>query len=354
MPILLMKSLPYSVQEIAIWRESKQMNSNASIAIKRRTELKYQPIYLDSIRVDSVLDFDLYLKVGGQLVLYRSENLAFTDKTRQKLIANSVDRLYISIDNRPNYQRYIEKNLPQILDDPAIPEEKKSGILYETSTGLVQDILANPTYGENIRRSEEVVSTTVNYILKGRDAFLSLMKITSIDYYTYTHSVNVCTFSIALAQQLGFKDQKFLNELGVGALLHDIGKSKISDRILHKRSALTPIEFEIMKKHPVWGVEILKETGVIPEASYYPVLQHHERGDGRGYPHGLTLDELHVYSKMVAIADSFDAMTTRRVYQPAMDTFPTLKIMFSLKGAYDEQLLRAFAELMSPTGLLDT
>jgi putative nucleotidyltransferase with HDIG domain len=156
-----------------------------------------------------------------------------------------------------------------------------------------------------------------------------------------------------LAQQMGIKDEQFMHELGVGALLHDIGKSRISERILNKRSTLTPIEFEIMKKHPKWGVEILSETNVVAESVYYPVLQHHERGDRRGYPDGLSLDEMHVYSKIVAIADSFDAMTTQRVYQKAMETFPALRIMFGLRGAYDEQLLRNFVELMGPTGLLE-
>ena len=324
-----------------------------STALRQRTQQKFEPIYLDSLRIDSVLDFDLYLRVGGQLVLYRSANLPFTEKTRQKLIENKVDRLYIPMESRKQYQRYIEKNLRYILNDPEVPEEKKSSILYETSTALVRDVLANPTFGENIHRSQDLVASTVAYILRGREAFLNLLKITSFDYYTYTHSVNVCTFSIALAQQLGFNDEQFLNELGIGALLHDVGKSRISERILNKRSALTPIEFEIMKKHPVWGVEILQATGVVPEAAHYPVLQHHERGDRRGYPQGLSLDEMHLYSRIVAIADSFDAMTTNRVYQKAMDTFPALKVMFSLRGAYDEELLRAFTILMGPTGLAD-
>jgi len=311
------------------------------------------PVYLESIRVDSVLDFDLYIEVNKQLVLYRSSDLSFTERTRQKLVENSVDRLYVAPENRQKYQKYIEKNLDKILLDPAIEETRKAGILYETSTSLVKDVLSNPTYGENIQRSQEMVANTVEYILKGREAFLNLLKITSFDYYTYSHSVNSCTFAVALAQQLGFKDEEFLYELGVGALLHDVGKSKISDRILNKRTALTPIEFEIMKKHPKWGVEILEETNLIPTASYYPVLQHHERGDRRGYPVGMSLDEMHVYSKIVAIVDSFDAMTTERVYQRAMETFPALKIMFSLRGAYDEQVLRAFVELMGPSGMVD-
>lgn len=323
----------------------------ASTAIKNRTEQKHMAIHLDSIRVDSVLDFDLFINVGGNLVLYRSADLPFTEKTRAKLLENKVDRLYVTNENRPKYQCYIEKNLPKILKDPAIQEEKKAGILYDTSTNLVKDVLDNPTYGENIQRSKDLVGNTVDYILQGREAFLNLMAITSFDYYTFTHSVNVCTFSIALAQQMGFDDEGFLHELGVGALLHDVGKSKISDRILNKRSALNPIEFEIMRKHPKWGVEILTETDQISATSYYPILQHHERGDRSGYPSGLDLSEMHIYSKIVSIADCFDAMTTERVYQRAIETFPALRIMLSLKTHFDETALRAFVELMGPTGL---
>ena len=181
-------------------------------------------VHLDSIRVDSILDFDLYINVNNTLVLYRAADLPFTDRTRQKLLDNKVDRLYITAENKPKYQRYIEKNLPRILNDPKIQEERKAGILYETSADLVKTVLANPTYGENIKRSKDMVANTVNYILRGRESFLNLMTITSFDYYTYTHSVNVCTFSIALAQQMGFADEQFLHELGVGALLHDVGK----------------------------------------------------------------------------------------------------------------------------------
>ncbi len=325
----------------------------SSTLIKARTDQKYIPIFLDSLRVDSVLDFDLYIKINTELVLYRSANLPFTDRTRQKLMDNRVDKLFVTAESKRKYQLYIEQNLNKILVDPSVEPVKKAGILYDTSTNLVKDVLANPTYGENIQRSKDLVENTVNYILTGRDTFQGLMQITSFDYYTYTHSVNVCTFSIALAIQCGLKDGQFLHELGVGALLHDVGKAKISERILNKRGALTPIEFEILKKHPKWGVEILGETNLIDTSCYYPVLQHHERGDRRGYPSGLSLDEMHVYSKIVAIADSFDAMTTERVYQHAMDTYPALKLMFSLKGAYDEPLLRAFVELMGPTALAD-
>jgi len=315
------------------------------------TETKYLPIYLESLRVDTILNFDLYIKISGEMVLYRSADLPFTERTRQKLLDNKVSRLYVNSKAKAKYQKYIEQNLDKILLDKEIPEEKKAGILYETSKSLMKDVLENPQYGENIQRSKTMVENQVGFILRGQEAFHSLLRISSFDYYTYTHSVNVCTFAIALAQQLGRKDEQYLHDLGIGALLHDVGKSKISERILNKRTALSPMEFEIMKKHPKWGVEILTSTDMIEAASYYPVLQHHERGSKSGYPNGLGLDEMHEFSRIVAVVDTFDAMTTQRVYQGAMETFPALKVMFALKGDYDEEMLRAFAELMGPTGL---
>lgn len=321
--------------------------------LKPKTEEKHFAILLDSLRIDTVLDFDLHLMVNGSLVLYRSADLPFGEDNRQKLLENRVERLFVSGENRAKYQKYIENNLGNILDDPKVEEEQKAIILYETSTNLVKDVLANPTYGENIQRSKNLVTNQVEYSLKGRESFLNMLRTASFDYYLYTHSVNVCTFSIALAQQMGQTDKKFLSELGLGSLLHDVGKSKISERILYKKTALNKIEFEIMKKHPQWGVDILSQSNVIPRAAYYPVLQHHERGDCSGYPDGLSLDEMHVYSKIVAIADCFDAMTTERVYQKAMATYPALKLMLSMKKAFDEECLRYFVALMGPQGMED-
>ncbi len=312
---------------------------------------RYLPIYLETLRVDTVLEFDLFIKIGKDMVLYRSSDLPFTEKTLHKLLENNVSHLFVNYKSKGKYQTYIEKNLDKILEDRNIPEDKKAGILYETSQTLMQDVLENPEYGENIKRSQDLVGNTVGYILRGQAAFRNLLTISSFDYYTYTHSVNVCTFAVALAQQLGHKDEEYLNELGIGALLHDVGKSKISERILNKRSSLSTMEYELMKKHPKMGVEILAQTDMISAGSYYPVLQHHERGGKKGYPNNLDLHEMHEYSRIVAVVDTFDAMTTARVYQKAMETFPTLKIMFSLRDEFDEKILEAFATLMGPDGL---
>jgi HD-GYP domain-containing protein (c-di-GMP phosphodiesterase class II) len=308
----------------------------------------FLPIYLETLRLDTILDFDLYIRIANEPVLYRSRNLPFTEKSKNKLLESNVNRLYIKPSERRNYQRYIEQNLNIIIEDKLIPESKKAGIIYETSKSLMRDVLANPTLGDNIRRSKDMISNTVEYILRGREAFLNLLKITSFDYYTYTHSVNVCTFTIALAQRLGITDRKTLGEIGVGALLHDVGKVKIPTRIINKRSSLNAAEFNIMKKHPGFGNDLLKETNLLVEDSYIPVMQHHERLDGSGYPRGFLENEIHDYGKIIMIADVFDALTTRRVYQEAMDTYPALKIMYEMKGKFDPRYLREFTVIMGP------
>ncbi len=309
---------------------------------------KFLPIYLDSLLVDTILDFDLYLKVGREIMLYRSKRLPFSEESRQKLLDNNVHILFVGSDSRKAYQQYIETNLGDIIQDPTIEEEKKAGIIYDTSKALVKDVLANPELGENIQRSKDMVANQVGYILKGRQAFLNLMKITSFDYYTYTHSVNVCTFAVALAHQIGLSDRKALHDLGLGALLHDVGKSRISERILNKKAPLNRAEISIVRKHPTWGMEILNETDILNDDAYYPVIQHHERLDGSGYPNELGEKEIHPYGKIIAVCDVFDALTTRRVYQDALATYNALKTMFESKEEFDPNILEAFVHLMGP------
>jgi putative nucleotidyltransferase with HDIG domain len=310
----------------------------------------FLPIYLESLIVDTVLDFDLFIRLGRDMALYRSRRLPFTEQTRLKLIDNRVQVLFVAAAARREYQQYIEGNLASIVQDPKIQENRKASIVYEASKALVKDVLANPGLGENIQRSKNMVSSQVSYILRGRQAFLNLMKISSYDYYTYTHSVNVCTFAVALANQLGMRDRKELWVLGLGALLHDVGKSRISERILNKSAPLNRAEFEIVKKHPVWGQEILKETDLIAEDSYFAVLQHHERVDGSGYPNGLPSDDIHPFGKIVAVCDVFDALTTRRVYQDAMNTYKAFREMYNERHRFDPAILEEFTRLMGPDG----
>jgi putative nucleotidyltransferase with HDIG domain len=170
----------------------------------------------------------------------------------------------------------------------------------------------------------------------------------SFDYSTYTHSINVWALSLALGQQVGIRDPKELKVLGTGALLHDIGKTRIADSILNKMGPLTAAEKNLIRKHPEWGYDIVKDTDLIEPDSYYPIVQHHERENRSGYPRGVAGKEIHFYGKIAAISDVFDAMTTKRVYRSEIDAYPALKIMFADEGAFDSDLLEQFARMLVP------
>jgi len=307
---------------------------------------KYMVIPLDSLRLESILDFSLYISARGKIVLYRSGDLPFTVKEKTRLLDNRVDKVYIDTVDQNKYFRYIEQNLKDIIKDTNIPTEKKAEVVYNTSKKLMIDVLQDPRSGENIKRSQELVNNTLEFILKDKTSFKHILAITSYDYYTYTHSVNVSMFAIALAEKLGIFDQKTLYELGVGALLHDVGKSKIDDSIINKNGRLTEEEFEEIKKHPVYGEEILKETDLISPRSYMVVKQHHEKMDGSGYPYGIQGNDIDEFGKITCICDVFDALTTKRSYKPAIGSFPALKMMKEMPKHFDEYFFNTFVLLM--------
>jgi len=309
-------------------------------------EDEYFPIQLDSIRVDSLLNFELYMKMRNEYVLYRAADLQFSERTRQDLLSNNVHTLFLKREARRPYLRYVEKHMPDVLRDAKLPEERKAQLVYDVSTNLLTEILEDPTSSENIRRATAVASHTVSFVLSGKDAFRHLVAITSYDYYTYTHSVNVCLYTVALADALGHRSQQELNIIGVGALLHDIGKSRIDTTILNKHGPLTREEYEIMKRHPEWGVAILKETSLIPEVSYEVVKHHHEKSDGRGYPDRLKEPDIHPYARMASIADVFDALTTRRSYKGALKSYSALQLMGRMRNTFDRDYYKTFVQLM--------
>jgi HD-GYP domain-containing protein (c-di-GMP phosphodiesterase class II) len=161
------------------------------------------------------------------------------------------------------------------------------------------------------------------------------------DPYTRGHSERVSRFSVATAQALGLAEVE-IERIRVSALLHDVGKIGIDDRILKKPAALTDEEFEIMKTHPQKGFKIMSQIPAMRD--FLPgMYMHHEMINGQGYPQGLKGDELPMQARIVSVADTFDAMTTERPYQRAMDLEAALTRLKSFIGTrYDARVVAAF------------
>ncbi len=137
------------------------------------------------------------------------------------------------------------------------------------------------------------------------------------DRLTHNHSKQVHDYAVAIAEGLGM-DPLEINRLGTCALLHDIGKIGISDEILNKKEALTDKEWEIIKSHPVLGAAIVSHSSQLSPC-VQGILHHHEKYNGEGYPDGLKGEEIPLESRILAIADSFAAMTSVRTYSPTLN-----------------------------------
>lgn len=312
-------------------------------------ETSYFPVHVASLRIDSVIGFDLYFRPGPDqpMVLYAERHIPFTEEKRARLATGHVSVLYIDSLQEDHYHRYLERNLPQILADPAIPVQDKTDILYSSAQGAVKEILENPENPAAFQRSQEIVTDTVHFIFNEQTAFHEFVRATSYDYFTYTHSVNVCVFGLALAIRAGFTEPEFLHDFGNGLLMHDIGKCRVDPRILNAPGKLTNDQWVKLKQHPIYGQEILSRTGHGGPVALEVVRHHHERLDGTGYPDRLRGQELSPWVRMACIVDVFDAMTTNRSFQRALPTFDALKRMrFELGAGLDQEFFRLFVEML--------
>jgi len=234
-------------------------------------------------------------------------------------------------DNRDQPETKSEPIVPDelltVLHDRKLAPERKANLIQEYSMSMMKNLLEKPTAG-NIEEFKKGTSEIVDLILRDNETTFFLTNITDHDYYTYTHSVNVGFLAVALAKTVFQQsDHHDLHALGAGFFLHDLGKVNIDLGIINKPGKLTDEEMQQMKRHPAQGFFILQEAKQMTKELKMIVLQHHEKMNGTGYPAGLKGDDIHIYGRICAIADIFDALTSKRPYKQKMPLFTALKIM---------------------------
>lgn len=178
---------------------------------------------------------------------------------------------------------------------------------------------------------QEIVEGFVNAFNSQGEAFLAVAPLRSMDEYTYTHSTNICLLNLAQAKALGI-DGQLLNDIGIAAMLHDVGKMFISPDILSKTEKLDEQEWQIMQQHPRLGAEYLIDTPGVPRLAVVTAFEHHMRYDGAGYPETSPRWEQHLCSQITAISDTYDAMRTYRAYEESLDQDQIISTMLDLAG----------------------
>ncbi len=275
--------------------------------------------------------FDIYVcEHSSQCVLLCTKNFTLADAKIKELRANKTD-VFVKKDEMQPFREYLKGSIDEVVKNHYIDREDKSRMIYSTATMVVDELFKNPESKKAIEDTKLLASAIMDDILTDNHSFISMMDVLTYDYYTYTHCVNVAIYSISIAKKMGL-DKKDIGDIAKGAILHDIGKSKVNQEILNKRGLLSNDEFEEMKKHPEYGVGILEKTDEKNQNVLDCVLYHHEKLNGTGYPRGFNKIKIPFFAQIVSVADIFDALTTRRSYKEALHSFEALKLMREKMG----------------------
>jgi HD-GYP domain-containing protein (c-di-GMP phosphodiesterase class II) len=212
----------------------------------------------------------------------------------------------------------------------------------------------------NVAKTKRAVQGMIDVIIKDEAAMLELTTLRDFDDYTYVHSVNVCVLSLLLGYHLGL-DRKRLSHLGVGALLHDIGKMKLPIDLINKPDAYDDNDWQLMRKHPIFGVKFLYKTRAVEETTARAstaIFEHHISFDGSGYPELLTKRSPSLYARIVSVADTYNAMTSGRVYhrKKNLPDEVVTKMVNRIGTAFDPILLKIFINAIGvyPVGTVVT
>jgi len=307
---------------------------------------RYKSIDKRLITEGSKIDFNLFFTndTKTEMSLFLQSDTAVDGNAKVKL--REIEALYICEEEEECYNAYVTRHLQSIAQNRDIPTEQKARLVYEKATEVIDSMFKNPESLENVKNAQPVVDNFIDIILHDYNAVESLLKITAHDFYTHTHSINVSIYTLSLGSYLGMEGRE-LKVLGMAAILHDLGKSKIDYEIINKNGKLTDEEFTQMKAHPALGHEIAVILGIDDERILSGIRHHHEKVEGGGYPDNLEGEEISQFARIIGVCDVFDALSTKRSYKDPMRSFEALQLMKQqMRGHLDMEMVDAFIKML--------
>ncbi len=249
------------------------------------------------------------------------------------------------------------EDAPSVQQCSLQQEVQRAGRVIAQSRAAMRSMFQDVRMGKAVDTEHclPLVQEISDSVERNPGAIISLARLKTSDDYTFMHSVAVCALMVSLARQLHLSPDE-CREAGLAGLVHDIGKAMMPLEVLNKPGALTAEEFAIMKSHPEEGHKLLVEGKGVGPTALDVCLHHHEKVNGKGYPHGLKGDEISLFAKMGAVCDVYDAITSNRPYKAGWDPADSITKMaaWSKEGHFDERIFQAFVKSIGiyPTGSL--
>src|SRR3989338_1304270 len=303
----------------------------------------YFRIRLSTIRPDEPSPFAIFILIDGKMITYLNEGYVLTPEKVQALHQkDSGESFFVLNERKAMYRQYIK----DAMNSNLITNDNKAIMLRESSIAILEDLFENPDVGIALEESKPIISDLVQFMDTAPGSIGNLISLSGHDFYTYNHSFDVSIYSLGLGQALGF-DKAMLSELGTASLFHDIGKRNVSIDILCKRGPLDENEWIQMSMHPQFGLKILNEHPGLSDAVRAACYEHHESWSGGGYPQDISGQEIHPFARIVALTDTYDAMTTQHSYNIPMKPTEALNMMkVKLAAKFDPEMLKAMYSVL--------
>ncbi len=321
----------------------------------------YTPLSISVLFPGEKITFDLYLKVakkerrGFEFLPFLQEGEAWDRQWLERLTFKGIDRLYFRKNDLEHLIAYLNNYLQILKHQSKKVSPALLAVFSEHLNFSVRRALQLPRLGPAVKEAKSHIENLIGWVQHDPGAIKMMWKILYHDYNLYNHSLNLCLMGVAFLLNLKYSATE-CRDLGVSALFHDIGMTRIPQEIVFKEGPLTPAEQAEIRTHPELGHQILKRKvgnslSSLPKEALRLTLEHHENADGSGYPRGLPLNRQHPWTPIMRLLDSYDSLTVNRPYRGAFKPFNSLKILKDSHGPrgpiYDSQIMKNFITFLT-------
>lgn len=300
-------------------------------------------------------EFSLYIKQGARMVLYADKGETFTESHRERVEAMGVQELFVELGHREAYREYLRRQLSTLLNNEAIPCPVRADIFYQATSVMARDIFESSLSGTGgkvrFQRIETIIRESMDFFTRP-EAMREISRFVADSPDIYAHGVAVMVLTASMLSLRPLGDRRLSAACSVGALLHDIGKTRLPASVFERHpDVLNDDERKQLYSHPAMGVSACACLP-LPQEALHCILFHHEQDDGGGYPSKAEGNMLPDYTRVLALCNAYDRLVRRQPWREGMTPFEALTHLRSVDGSFAPDLVNLLVSVLNRAGMV--